>query len=174
MKSNIPWSIYQKCLLSSLAGKEMPEVEVAEIRREMKKRGALFARWTSDWDALGETQWWYCIRDTKISLESLTAKQRYRVKRGLNNCDIILVSPTDYIDGLYEVYCKSLSSYPKWYKPQILDYEIFASLLKNYHCDTWVAVHKESGLVIGYALCSEENTLPHYGGGRHFILICLH
>lgn len=38
MKSNIPWSIYQKCHVSSFAGKEMPEVEVAEVRREMKKR----------------------------------------------------------------------------------------------------------------------------------------
>lgn len=77
------WRIYQNSLLrlpppykDLIAGR-------TDVYVLLKQYKAYFARWISDFDCGFPTEWWYCIKDEIVSLEKLSAKQRYRVNRGL-------------------------------------------------------------------------------------------
>lgn len=91
-----------------------------EILALVKSRKALLARYTSDSQIFSEqkerptTGWWHCVRTEPIDIATLTAKQRYRVRRGLERNDIFRAD-AEYImsnaDALYHSYGKSIEDY---------------------------------------------------------------
>ena len=135
IKNKDKWCVSQHCLLFWGQPHEVPNDSHNSIYAEMNERGCFFARWVSEFDVERPTQWWYCIRDEKISLENLTSKQRYRVKHGLKFCRIEHVDAHQYGEGLYNALVESVKYYPKEYKGQLETYEQFSKGFNVKHAD---------------------------------------
>lgn len=111
-------------------------------------------------ESLKSHEWWYCLRNTPISLESLTAKQRYRVKKGLKN-NTIHKTDIDEIsrryDELYDAIVASFSDYPDAYRPQLNKESTrkdIIHLISNNNIDVWLCEDINTGKIIGYCWCS--------------------
>lgn len=145
------WHSYNHCLVPSTPPHTELKIDSEGLREEMKRQHCLFARWTSQWDCGRETGWWYCIRDEKISLDTLTAKQRYRVKRGLKNVEIRPINKGQYVKELYDVLVKSLADYPEAYRVSI-PLDDFKRNLENERGDIYGAFTKEGDVLCGYTI----------------------
>ena len=77
-----------------------------------KYKGALFIRYTTDFDC-EETQFWYCIKDDEFDINQIKAKRRYEINKGLKNFRTEIIDPVEYSEDIYNVYCKSLEGYEK-------------------------------------------------------------
>lgn len=153
--------------LGTLISTSLPHEECAiskeEILALVKSRKALLVRYTSDSQIFSEqnerptTGWWHCVRTESIDIATLTAKQRYRVRRGLQRNDIFLAD-ADFIDAnadaLYNAYVKSIEDYPEVYRSKPTPKETFISSPKQYivpgRSDLWICRDKESGNIAGY------------------------
>ena len=133
-------------------------IKRSDIKKLVLRNSALFALWTTDFDCGEETEWWYCIRDIPVSLELLSSKQRYRVKKGLSNFNIRLTPPHDkplIIRRLYNIRQAVLASYPAKYRPRI-DFESFSAAIYNDDDDYWSCFDVETGKLMGYATCHSQ------------------
>ena len=43
-----------------------------------------------------ETNWWYVVKDTPFDLNSLKAKRRYEINKGIKNFEVIDIDPKNY------------------------------------------------------------------------------
>lgn len=160
---------YLGTLISTTLPHQNCPLGIDEVRKAVVSSRVMLARYTSDSDiviggnafkhsVLKTMGWWHCVRETPIDIDTLTAKQRYRVRRGLQRNDVFRASLADidlYAAELYESYIKSLSDYPKQYKPAIPHKDTFISGLKratdSVGADIWLCRDKTEGKIIGYA-----------------------
>ena len=97
------------------------------------------------------------MRTEPIDIEKLTAKQRYRVRRGLQRNDIF-IADIDCLekeaDGIYRAFIKSTEDYPKVYKTEAPAKVAFIDSLKKLvmagNADIWICRDKESGNIVGF------------------------
>ena len=149
------WTKYQGALLwdANPNQKSPTRNDASSALREM---GGLFARWTSDFDCVASTPWWYCICDQFTSIEQLSAKQRYRVNKGLRSVRICRVEDTSInIEALYRLFIESFEDYPKQYRPIIQENEFRNSTelqIQDPSTDIWLAYDTNDTLV-GYGRC---------------------
>lgn len=153
------WKKYQGALLwNGNPAKETPTEK--EAQEAVKESGAMFARWTSDWDCGTPTEWWWCIKDTFTPLNEFSAKQRYRINKGLKNCDVRRLPPdsiADYVEGIYQVAEEAFADYPAAYRPTLHKTEFEKWLLTVVqNQDIWICIEKTTGKTIGYAICEIE------------------
>lgn len=116
------WSVYSGSLLSVQQPYDEVQTSKKELRKLLKENHCWFARWTSNFDSKQETAWWYCLREAPISLELMNAKQRYRVRKGLNNCRFFLITEElfeKYKEDIWDVCYSSFKEYPDKYRPQL-------------------------------------------------------
>ena len=154
------WREYQNALLSTLPPySEMlygvSDTDLSEVKKYLNRRKLFFARWTSNFDCGYPTQWWWCIKDTPINLEKLTAKQRYRINKGLKNCVIKQVSREDVFDvsdDIHSVLIAALNEYPAKYRVIGLK-EDFINYITTTQNEIWCCWDKESGILCAYAEC---------------------
>lgn len=161
---------YSGALMARQSPFESPDFDKTDIAMMLKQRKALFCRWTTlitpPCNRLNDSDlgWWYCLRSEPISLETLTAKQRYRVKKGLAN-NLIFISNDTEIERrgkeLYDVYKLSFSDYPAVYRPELPDCRSFIDELKNHAAsaewDVWLCLDKQSERIIGFATTRRRN-----------------
>lgn len=154
------WRQYQGALLwNGNPTKEIPTEK--EALEALNESGAMFARWTSDWDCKTPTEWWYCIKDTFTPLSEFSAKQRYRINKGLKNCNVVRLSHDaieNYTEDIYQVAEQAFADYPAAYRPilRIEDYKRWLSDIPKQQ-DIWLCCEKETGKVIGYAVCYKQD-----------------
>lgn len=79
----------------------------------MGGRTPILARYTEDFDCQRETAFWYVICDTEYDLQKLKAKRRNVIVNGIKNFDVHQISPVDYLNELYSVYCNAQASYKR-------------------------------------------------------------
>lgn len=144
---------HENCILTS-----------EEIKAIVVKNRALLARYTTESQIFGEQSerptigWWHCVRTEPIDINTMTAKQRYRVRRGLQRNDIFLADD-DYIDAnadaLYNAYLNSVEDYPDVYRGRTMAKDSFIEGLKQCikpgRSDLWICREKESANIAGYA-----------------------
>jgi len=147
---------------------EEPNLTVSQIRRLLKDKKCFFARYTSDFniDSLdkdtpqtADKGWWYCIKTGQVSLDSLTAKQRYRVRKGLKNNVFSIINEDEFIhvkDEIYDSYIASIADYPKYYK-QVEPKESLLSwiqkAIKSDKADIWLCRDCITNRIVGFAHC---------------------
>lgn len=155
------WLKYQGTLLWSGSPHETPPTQ-EEALTALKKHGGMFARWTSDWDCGSQTQWWYCICDHYTPIEELTAKQRYRVNKGLRLCRVVPApsDPEQICDAVYDLVKASFEDYPEAYRPK-LPKDAFINHLKqlsaNPDIDLWLVYSNENeNELVGYCQCTKK------------------
>ena len=154
------WQHYNNALILEEPLSSLSSLDQQQIRREalrlVRKHRALFARWTSDIDSPSPTEWWYCLRDQPVSLDAFSAKQRYRIRRGLDNANYIRIFPDDthLIEQMWPVAVASFANYPAKYRPTLRREAFLASVasdMKELEC--WGCIDKSSNSLVGYAFC---------------------
>lgn len=156
------WTKYQGALLWSGLPHEPAPSDVS-AREALAAEGGMFARWTSDFDCGHVTEWWYCICDTFTPIERLTAKQRYRVKKGLKLCEIVPARTDERTNphAIYELVKASFEDYPVAYRPNLQE-EAFLQhlqqLMNNADIDIWLVYTRDNQLV-GYCQCTKAKDI---------------
>ncbi len=79
----------------------------------MTRDGALLAIWTSNWDELRDSEWWWTCCDADnydvSSLESRRGKKS--VLKGLRNCRVEIVDSQKFAHLAYPIYAEAMKSY---------------------------------------------------------------
>lgn len=149
------WRYYNHAIIPNTAPHEV--VDVSTLGLELKKnKKVLLARWTSEFDCGFETEWWWCIKDTRFKIEELDAKKRYCITRGKREFEVRLIEPAEFKEELYEVQVAAFLAYPKSYRPNVVK-ESFISELKTWHeYKVFGAFLRENGELCGYSLVKEH------------------
>ncbi len=85
---------------------------LASIRKLMREKHAMGARWNYDWDCGEEGPWYAYVCDTpNYELSSIKKKVRYYVRRGLNVCEIRDIDPAWLATNGYSTYVNAASRY---------------------------------------------------------------
>lgn len=153
------WRYYNHAAIPSTAPHEKPDMLPVDNGSIWAINGGtpLLARWTTDFDCGYETNWWYVIKDTPFDISELKAKRRYEINKGIKNFDVKKIEPDNYADELYNVQIAAYSAYPDKYRPSVNREEFISSVQ---HWDSFVCIgafDRESGMLCGYSLLSEEN-----------------
>ncbi len=150
---------------------EVPPFFDSDIRQLVIKENALFARWPSGLTLDSNNHninfqnkgWWYCIKTDAVSLESLSAKQRYRVKKGLKNNTFWIASEQDFeklFEELYQSFLDSIADYPAEYKILPKKEETLGWIrgaIKSDMADIWFCRDNETNNLVGFAHCRIKN-----------------
>lgn len=112
------WIEYNHCLISNRSPHLQPPKEIPSYWYMIKKR-ILMARWSDDWNCGYETEWWYCIKSDQFDIDSLKAKRRYEINKGIRNFDVKIINPINYIQDIYNVFLSAYLEYPSIYRPNI-------------------------------------------------------
>ena len=110
------WKYYNHAIIPDCAPHEVPDLEPINdgtIWGKQEFKGALFARWTTDFDCKEETDWWYIIKDKPFDINSLKAKRRYEINKGLKNFDVKKINPLDYLEEIANIQISVWLTYPK-------------------------------------------------------------
>lgn len=158
------WHTYQGAVLWTKSPLATPPT-FQEAKSALKAHHAFLARWTSDFDCAQPTQWWYCICDHFTPLNELSAKQRYRIKKGLDQCNIQRItneSLTLNEKEIAQVLIDSFMDYPAKYRPDLSIDKWIAevrSKLNDPEIDVWLASDKQKGELIGYGYCTKKDDI---------------
>ncbi len=92
----------------------MPHVAVPidrpALRRAMRRRGALLAVWTTDWDG-PPGEWWYTCCDRALTVDAIPSSNvRRDVRSGLRKCAVRRVDPGEFGSRAYPVLATALLS----------------------------------------------------------------
>ena len=112
----------------------------------------LLARWTTDFDFGFETDWWYVIKDTPFDINSLKAKRRYEINKGLKNFEIRVIDSKEFVEELLDIRVGVVETYSKSYRGEInkdLWRKEVSLFSKNY--TVFGAFYRETGQLCGYA-----------------------
>ena len=153
------WKYYNHAAIPTTAPHETPNMLPIENNNiwKMGERIPLLARWTTEFDCNRETNWWYVIKDTPFDINSLKAKRRYEINKGLKNFHVKTIDPANYAEDIYNVQIAAFSAYPKKYRPHV-DRQEFLSSIKSWNCYVCIgAFHRESDKLCGYALLLEKS-----------------
>ena len=85
------WKYYNHAAIPTTPPHKAPNMEPVNNGEIWKIKGALLARWTSDFDCDSETSFWYVILDHPFNLSSIKAKRRYEINKGLKNYHVEVV-----------------------------------------------------------------------------------
>ncbi len=155
------WIYYNHAFLPDVQPHETAdasEVTSGEIWNGAPK-GAILARWTSDFDCGYPTEWWYIIKDTPFDINSLKSKRRYRINHGLRNFRVTPMDPRQYTEELFRVQSAAYGSYPKKYRPHHTLDEMAASVAawaEETDCTVFGAFSTETDALCGYAVVTKR------------------
>ncbi|WP_345970027.1 hypothetical protein WCX72_12320 [Sulfurimonas sp. HSL1-6] len=147
----VTWVLYQQVLIPDVP----PHVPVAlsreEARELLKRSGAYFIRWISDFDRGKEMAFWYIIKDTPDTLESLGRKVRYEVRRGLKHCTVRRTGADDIAENGWPVHVKAFEKYRSSAGPG--SREMFVASIRKMQEPFWEfwSVLDPEGIMIAFA-----------------------
>lgn len=134
------------------------------VRESLSARGGYFARWTTEFDCKEQTKWWYCIKDTPVDLEKCSSKQRYRIKKGIQNNRVVLLNQDEvkrHLDSICDVFEACNNSYGST-KQDINRYSFKENFPKiTGDADVWGVFDANSNKLIGYCICRTECDVAH-------------
>lgn len=152
------WTLYQGALVWN--GNPRADVPTpAEAHQAVAESGAMFARWTTDYDCGYPTEWWHCIKDTPFDLQKISAKHRYIIKQGIKHFEVREIDSKAYAEELYQVQVEAFKAYPKQYRPTLDKEKIVGGLLKggwDAPYKVFAAFHRETGQMAGFTLVRER------------------
>ena len=148
----VSWRKYNGALIP----KQPPHVEIsvdaAEMLKNINKERAFFARWTTDFDCIEETEFWYVICDEFLPVESLSKNTRNNVRRGLKRCEIKKVNCQYVIENCYSIYKKAFDNYHGHLSPisEVEFKEEYLTYVDEKIWDFWVVYEKQTNKIIAY------------------------
>ena len=108
MKNN--WRKYNGAIIPL----QPPHVEVQEsineIQQIIEDANVLFARWISDFDCKKDSDFWYIINDTPMSMQDYSKNTRNQIRKGIKNFKINIIDRSIIEEEGYDIYTKSFKS----------------------------------------------------------------
>lgn len=154
MLSSNDWKYYNHSILPTTAPNVEPDLSLIKsnkIWKEFKDKKPLLIRWTTDFDCGYETDWWYCIKDTKLDISKLNSSKRYDITKGNKNFEVRQINPIEYKEELLNIEILALQSWPKKYRPNV-NAEKFKDNLKNWSpFKVFGAFERNTNQLVGYA-----------------------
>jgi len=148
------WKYYNHAAIPTTAPHEQVDLMPIQDGSIWNIKGALLARWISDFDCEEETNWWYVIKDTVFDISSIKSKRRYEINKGNKNFEVVRINPCDYKQELYEVTIEAYKSWPERYRPSVA-YEDFMKSIDDWkQKEIFGAFNKPEGRLCGYAFLS--------------------
>ena len=92
------------------------QIDTNGLEDKIQEEGVYFARWTSNFDCVEKTKFWFVINDSAIRLEDYSSNTRSKIRRGLKNCDVKIVDKQTIINQGYEVYKQAFDRYKTYLK----------------------------------------------------------
>lgn len=154
------WKYYNHAAIPTSAPHEPVNMSPIEDGSIWKLGGSnpLLARWTSDWDCGHETQWWYCIKDTRFDVSALKSKRRYEINKGNKSFQVKKIEPLQYKDDLYRVTVAAYASWPEKYRPHV-EKASFSRQVDEWDCaDFFGGFDIETEKIAGYAMLKDHDS----------------
>ena len=98
------WRKYNGSLMPDQPPHILVNDSVSVIAKKIKENNAYFARWTSNFDCNKQTGFWYVINDSYLKIEDYSKNTRSKIRRGLKNCRVKIVSLDKIKKFGYECY----------------------------------------------------------------------
>lgn len=155
------WVYYNHALVPTVAPHEEPDASWMKDPSKWKELSEghypLFARWTTDFDCAEETEWWYIVRDSPISLDQLSRSSRHSIRRALKKCEVKQIDPQEYLDEMWRVYREAFTRYRD--ADNEMDEAAFRDCYSNNRtADYWGGFSVEDDLrMIGYLVCERHS-----------------
>jgi len=129
------------------------EVDLIDIEKKIQEEDAYFARWTSNFDQIEKTEFWYVICDRFIPISDLSKNTKNNTRRGLKRCRIEKVSVQYIIDHCYFVYKAAFDNYNGHLTPMTEKefQEEYSKYTNKDIWEFWVVYEKESEILIAYS-----------------------
>jgi hypothetical protein len=157
------WKYYNYALIPNIAPDEdvvLISFENNELWKKHKK--AFLARWTTEYDCGYETEWWYCIKDTKLDLSTLNSKRRYEITKGNKNFYCKEINPKEYYNELLDVQSDAYLGYQKLYRP-VINKKEFDKYINNISKNMVFGVfYRELNKLCGYAVVAKNGKCINY------------
>lgn len=121
--------------------------------------GALFARWSTNFDCSEKTSWWYVVKDDPFDINLLKSKRRYEINKGNKNFEVKLIAPQEYKEDILNVQVAAFSAYPEKYRPKV-DVQKFKKEIDEWPRTyrVFAAFSRENDELCGYALLREHES----------------
>ena len=158
---NNEWEYYNHALVPTLPPHIDPDISWMKDSDRWKEYAGgkmpLFARWVSDFDCSGETEWWCIIKDTPFDIMSLKSNRRSLITRGLKRVDVRVIIPADYAEQMSNILVKEWKYYDDSYEEendrQKLTDDFKKLTMKNLgNAEYLGAFLKDTNTMIGYAI----------------------
>lgn len=158
---NNEWEYYNHALVPTLPPHIDPDISWMKDSDRWKEYAGgkmpLFARWVSDFDCSGETEWWCIIKDTPFDIMSLKSNRRSLITRGLKRVDVRVIIPADYAEQMSNILVKEWKYYDDSYEEgndrQKLTDDFKKLTMKNLgNAEYLGAFLKDTDTMIGYAI----------------------
>ncbi len=149
--NNVEWINKQGALVPRHAPHIITTLTIPEQNELLKKSGAYFLRWNSDFD-VEKTDFWYIIKDSFDGFNELSSKMRNQVKKGMKNNFTKQIDKRILLEHGYEVYIEATKRYDTF--ESIMSKEEFYNyidLLDERYYEFWGVFEKENNILVGYA-----------------------
>ncbi len=125
------------------------EVDVTGIEKKIQEEDAYFARWTSNFDQKDISELWYVICDNKLELTDYSRNTRSKIRRGLKQCEVKMITKDILQENGYDCYSSAFSKYNTHLSPKIITQ--FQEEINSFDdsWDFWGIYHED--ILIGYS-----------------------
>ena len=160
------WKYYNHAMLPKGKPYEEPDVSIFDVKNLWKMplwKDAYFAKYTTEYDCKKEMPWYWVICDVPFNVLSLKSKFRNEMKKAIDNFDVRVIDPNDYVDELYAVKTSALASYPKAYRSTVTK-DSFRQSVLTFKKPTFAAFCRHDGNLAGYINMVELDDVLLYSG----------
>ena len=154
------WMYYNHAAVPTCAPHEEADIIPIEDGRIWTRNGKkpLLARWTSDFDCGRETGWWYVIKEAPFDINSIKAKRRYEINKGIKNFEVRKIeNPAEYAEKIYDIAKDAFENYPDKYKPTTSREAYISKVEKWDDGCVFGAFDRESGELAAFAKLRNGN-----------------
>ena len=146
------WKYYNHALISTCAPHELPDLSAIKDGSVWKKAGggAVFARWTSEYDNDAYKDWWYIVHDTPYELDKQKKSHKRKIKKGLSNFECKRINPLEHAERMAEITILAWDKYPAKYRPKFTKEQLMESYCKVNMNNLVFGCFNSNGILCGF------------------------
>ena len=96
------------------------EVDLIDIEKKIQEEDVYFSRWTSNFDQKDISEFWYIICDEKLEIADYSRNTRSKIRRGLKQCKIKIITKDILLKNGYDCYSSAFSKYNTHLSPKTI------------------------------------------------------
>jgi hypothetical protein len=153
----IPWRRYGKTLLPLCMPHVPFTVDRTEIRKTLRKKEALLACWTTEWNRGEPSEWWWTCCDTEdYRIEAIdSARGRRSIRQGLRACTVEKIEKSTFYSHSYPIYSMAMTEYGEKPPTQTQYARQVESMAKYHGVEFWGAFYQTR--MAAFAICTVQD-----------------